>query len=326
MAEKRFLSRRITESDKMRHLANERRYLATTLYQWLLPYTDRAGRHNANAYYLKGGIFQGYEFTLEELDAAIDDLARVGLVRLYSNGKHDRLIQYTKFTVDEGGFNKPHEREAASTLPGPDDAESKEIVPPPLDRNPGAKASRTSPGQGHGQVTDKVRDDATAKARQRRDELKVEIELELKTEVEKEHSSTAELASRPAPPALAAAPPRESHDPWSFVEAWNANRGRLPGVTALSGKRRGAIRALVKEHGATAALDLFRDATLAVAHDDFWTSRQYGFDTLLAGNKVLARAEQWRAGAKHLGDANMRLATTALAVANAIGGLDDQPN
>ena len=94
----------------------------------------------------------------------------------------------------------------------------------------------------------------------------------------------------------------------SSLEAWNANRGRLPAVTALNNRRRGAIRALVKEHGAPGALALFRDATLAVAHDEFWIARQYGFDNLLTAGKALARAEQWRAGAKQLGEGNIRLA------------------
>lgn len=171
MAEKRFIARRITESDKIRSLANEGKLLATSVYMWLLPYTDRAGRINANAYYLKGGIFQGYGFTLEELTAAVDDLARVGLVHLYGNGRHDRIIQYAKFHVDDGGFNKPHDREAASTLPGPDDAGSTSITTVGAGTN-----------ERRDKVPDKVLDPAIPRPRQSPEELKVELELELELE------------------------------------------------------------------------------------------------------------------------------------------------
>lgn len=200
MAEKRFIARRITESDKIRILANEGKLLATSVYMWLLPYTDRAGRINANAYYLKGGVFQGYGFTLEELTAAIDDLARVGLVHLYSNGRHDRIIQYAKFHVDDGGFNKPHEREAASTFPGPDDAGSVSIT-----------TTGTGTHEERGKVPDKVRDEvpdpATTPPRRSPEELKVELELELELELEN-NPPTPQKAEPLAPPDVEAAPRR----------------------------------------------------------------------------------------------------------------------
>lgn len=197
MAEKRFIARRITESDKIRILANEGKLLATSVYMWLLPYTDRAGRINANAYYLKGGVFQGYGFTLEELTAAIDDLARVGLVHLYSNGRHDRIIQYAKFHVDDGGFNKPHEREAASTFPGPDDAGSVSIT-----------TTGTGTHEERGKVPDKVRDEvpdpATTPPRRSPEELKVELELELELELENNPPTPQKAEPLPLPDVEAA--------------------------------------------------------------------------------------------------------------------------
>src|SRR5690625_2540037 len=84
MAEKRFIARRITESDKIRSLANDGRLLPITLYTFLLPYLDREGRMNANPMVLKGGLFEGYAWTLEELEDALHDLAAVGLIHLYS--------------------------------------------------------------------------------------------------------------------------------------------------------------------------------------------------------------------------------------------------
>lgn len=199
MAEKRFIARRITESDKIRILANEGKLLATSVYMWLLPYTDRAGRINANAYYLKGGIFQGYGFTLEELTAAIDDLARVGLVHLYSNGRHDRIIQYAKFHVDDGGFNKPHEREAASTFPGPDDAGSVSIT-----------TMGTGTHEERGKVPDKVRDEVPDPATTPPRRSPEELELELELEVELENNPPTPQKPETLPPPDVEAPPRRA--------------------------------------------------------------------------------------------------------------------
>lgn len=314
MAEKRFIARRITESDKIRTLANDGKLLATTLYAFLLPYLDKAGRMNANPLLLKGGLFEGYTFTVDELEGAIQDLARVGLIRLYSNGRFGHLIQYDKFHSEDGGFNTPHPKEPESELPAPDDSGSKPVTLPATTLKAAETPSSTRPEHGPeeaGNLPGIVRAD-------------VKREIEIKREVKKEHSSTSETEN-PPPKSLAATPPRESHDPGLFKEIWNTNRGRLPAVHALNNKRKGQIRALVKEHGSAAAADLFRDATRAVAADEFWITRQYGFDNLLTG-KVLQKAEQWRAGAIQLGTGNAKLATTALTIANAIGGLDDQPN
>lgn len=294
MAEKRFIARRITESDKIRSLANEGKLLATTLYAFLLPYLDKAGRMNANPLLLKGGLFEGYTFTADELEEAIRDLARVGLIRLYSHGRFGHLIQYDKFLTEDGGFNTPHPKEPDSDLPGPNDSGSKPVTLPTTPPKAVVTASITRPEQGRehsGKEPGIVR-------------AEVKREIEVKREVKKEHSSTSENEPTRA---LAAPPPRESHDPGLFKEIWNTNRGRLPAVQALNNKRKGQIRALVKEHGAQPALELFRDATRAVANDEYWINRQYGFDNLLA-NKVLQKAEQWRAGAIQLGAGNLGIA------------------
>lgn len=127
MAEKRFISQRVTESDKIRQLANEGKTLACFLYTALLPRLDSAGRMNANAAGLKATVFEGYIWTTEEIEGAIRDMARVGLVKLYSNGKFSAVIQYEKFHLDDGGFNKPHHREPPTGLPGPRDKGSTKI-------------------------------------------------------------------------------------------------------------------------------------------------------------------------------------------------------
>lgn len=125
------IHRRITESDKVRSLANAGKYRACFYYTAFLAYLDKAGRMNANPLLLKGSLFEGYADTVEEITAALHDLARVGLVRLYANGRHEYLMQYEKFLTEDGGFNTPHQREPASQLPGPDDDGSTVLDDPP---------------------------------------------------------------------------------------------------------------------------------------------------------------------------------------------------
>lgn len=295
MAEKRFIGRRIVESDKIRRLALDDNLLATTLYAFLLPYLDKSGRMNANPLLL-GAMFEGYPWSVGQLEQAIHDLADVGLLHLYSNGKYGHIIQYKKFHTKQGGFNTPHDKEPASELPGPEDKGS---TPVASRRAPEALETPSSTSSGN--------DPDTYRTSTGEGPAYIELEIETKYEIEKEHSSTHEIQKTSPRPTLAASPPRESHDPGMFMEIWNSHRGRLPAVQSLNSKRRRSIKGLVNEHGPQVALDLFRDATRAVASDDFWLARQYGFDNLLAG-KVLQRAEQWRAGAKQLGEANMRLA------------------
>lgn len=123
MAQKRMVHRRITSSQKMHALVGKD--VARVIYMALFPYTDKAGRLNANPMGLKGTIFEGFEYTVEQIDEALHDLAAVGLIVLYSNGGHKQLAQYTRFEE----FNKPHPKEPESDLPGPEDSGSTVVGP-----------------------------------------------------------------------------------------------------------------------------------------------------------------------------------------------------
>lgn len=258
-------------------------------YAMILPYLDKEGRINAENIVLKANVFRWSDYTLDEIAAAVKAIAEVGLARLYADDDNAAILEFTNFLE----HNSPNKKEAASEFPSPD---SDGVRAVPMQSTGNARAMPV-------------------------ENVNVNVNV---NDNENETLVTPEITvSRPA---LAATPPRASHDPGMFIEAWNANRGRLPAVTALNSKRRSAIRALVKEHGPDPALELLRDAARAVATDDFWLTRQYGFDNLLTGGKVLARAEQWRAGGTQLSAGNAKLATTAMSVANAIGGLNDRPN
>ncbi len=115
MAQKRMLSRRIAASKSIHALKGNDR--ARFIYTVLLPYTDRAGRINANPNGLKGGILEPFEYTVDEIAEALKDLAEVGLLTLYSTDEHALIAEYARFS----DFNTPHPKEPESDFPGPDE-------------------------------------------------------------------------------------------------------------------------------------------------------------------------------------------------------------
>lgn len=98
--------------------------------------------------------------------------------------------------------------------------------------------------------------------------------------------------SPPAPKApVTRSPKGDTHSTNDYRDIWNENRGPLPAIRTLSEARRRKLRNLDKEFGPNEARQMFRAATRAVAQNDFWIRRGYGFDNLLRG-KVEQYAEQ----------------------------------
>lgn len=313
MAEKRFISRRITESDKIRELANAGKLLPVTLYTFLLPYLDREGRMNANPLLLKGGLFEGYAWTIEELERAVHDLASVGLVRLYSNGRFGHLIQYEKFLTSEGGFNNPHANEAASELPGPDDAGSAPVQRTSSPASPVSDDAPAVPMQGSGNVAamsgqgvglHRVRDRDREGVRENplsagADDLEV---------------------PKPVPKNPGNKKPGIRSIDQPFVDAWNEHRGMLSRVLTVDKERARNLDRLRRELG-DEALSTFIDAVKQVSTEKTYLEGGYGFGNLLTGGKVVNWAEKWRSGGG-LSEGNRKLAATAAQVAKAIGGME----
>lgn len=105
-----------------------------------------------------------------------------------------------------------------------------------------------------------------------------------------------------------------------FGEVWNEYSGNLPKVRLpLTPRRVAAVTRLQQEHGGE-ALEVFRAAVQAVARNDFWLKRRYGFDNLVP-NKVERYAEQW-AHSGNLTGADVKLLTRAQRIAAALG--DDE--
>lgn len=138
MAQWRPLHRRITSSDKVIELAGNP--FALWLYTALLPQTDADGRVNGNPVGLAGTVFEGFGYTPEQIEGGLQALAEVGLIVLYRNGRHQLLVEYTKFQE----MCRPDKREARSEYPGPTDEGSELItgsLPEPLPETP-----ETTPG------------------------------------------------------------------------------------------------------------------------------------------------------------------------------------
>lgn len=312
MAQWRPLHRRITQSDKAYELAEDPG--ALWLYCALLPHTDKEGRVNANPHHILGGILEGWPYTPDQIERWLLELARVGLIQLYSNGRRSHIAQFTKFQE----MTKPDKREPASDLPGPTDEGSQSMLPEPP-RPPARDSSRNLPEEspetpGESQEEPRQGDAETPRTH---------VHVHVHEHGDEQKPSSPELDRAPAPPAVVeAAPRREGREPpryQAFVDAWNANRGPLPRVQSLNSSRRGQIDRLRSELG-DEALDVFRDAVKQVAREPYWRQKGYGFGNLLTGGKVLNWAEKWRSSGG-LSDSDRRIADKAAAVAEAIGGL-----
>ena len=292
MAEKRMLHRNITKSDKLLRVTQTRGWRAFALYAAHLPYLDKAGRMKANPYGLKGTIWEAHPITAEDLAGDLDALADAGLLRIYRTPKGEIIMQYAKFDEAHSGFNKPHANEHESDFPEPDAPGCAPVRATDAVQD----AAPAVPDNVVDNVPDNVPDNVVDKVP---DKVPPSISLSISKSKSKRRANQEPLSAEPT-----------RTNTQAFVDTWNDNRGRLPAVQTLNRKRKAAIRQLVKEHDGE-ALALFRDATCAVAADDYWVQRQYGFDNLVRAGRVLEKAEKFRAGGTGLGDARIKMLSRA---------------
>jgi hypothetical protein len=105
----------------------------------------------------------------------------------------------------------------------------------------------------------------------------------------------------------------------AFLDIWNDNCGALPVVRIATAARRKKFAKLRRELGAEAE-QIFRAAARQVAGDPYWVEKGYGLDNLLVEGRVVEKAEKFAAGGG-LSAGDRKLAGTAKAIADAIGGL-----
>ncbi|MDR9392679.1 MAG: hypothetical protein RI554_11710, partial [Trueperaceae bacterium] len=138
------------------------------------------------------------------------------------------------------------------------DREGQSVIPsPPED-------SRSTPG---------VRQEDAGKTPA---EVEVEVEVEVQVEDQVQEKTTS--------------PNGDTLEP--LLEAWNENRGQLPAAQKLTSTRKQKLRTLQRDLGGFdptyAAIAI---AAKEVSQDPFWVQRGYGLDNLLAGQKVIQKAE-----------------------------------
>jgi hypothetical protein len=106
------LSATISESKKF---GNVQTNTSRLVYLMLLPWVDREGRYEADATLISHRVLMRCGITEDQVEEALTDLHRCGLIRLYSaQGK--RVLEFVDFLK----WNKPHWKEPDSMLPGPD--------------------------------------------------------------------------------------------------------------------------------------------------------------------------------------------------------------
>jgi len=277
VASRRMISQSLGDSEKFASLANDTHRLA---YVLLVTYADAEGRFLADAVSLRGKLYTRMPWTADMVEAALLDAHDVDLIRLYVCGKHRYgvIVGFHEHNTIRRNPDGTPKEEAASRIPVPPDA---------LQATPGT-----------GAVPEPYR----------RSTGPAQAEVEVEREVEREEEQDLQPSSADLAVTRSAAPTRANTQ--AFIDAWNEHRGHLPAVQALNRKRTDAVKQLVKEHDGD-ALALFRDATLAVAADDYWVQRQYGFDNLVRPGRVLEKAEKFRAGGTGLGDARIRMLSRA---------------
>jgi len=114
MARARMLSATISESKKFGNVTNNTNRL---VYLMLLPWVDREGRYEADTTLISHRVLMRCGITEEQVEEALTDLHRCGLIYLYSaQGK--RVLEFVDFLK----WNKPHWKEPESMLPARDGA------------------------------------------------------------------------------------------------------------------------------------------------------------------------------------------------------------
>lgn len=304
MAQSRLISRRLTESDKIARLHGND--MARFIYCALLPYTDRAGRVQANGHGLNATVFEGFGYRAEDIDSALLSLARVGLIVLYSTPRYRQLLEYVRFR----DFNTPHPKEPESELPGPNDegsavldAEDYFVDEPPSfpARHPGKPTGKAGPDSSPGEVAGVMESNPV-------DLNPVDLTaLDLPASPTTQGLSpptyaasprSLDLASGLAKPGLTESKSGTHPQHEALLAVWNEHRGSLAGHRVVDDHRAKGFTDLIRTHGFEEAQNLLRDAALYVREYDVYLDGNHGLNALLRQGRLVSYAELTRQGMK----------------------------
>lgn len=264
MAQWRPLHRRITQSEKILALGSND--TARWIYCALLPYTDREGRINANPMGLAGTILEGFPYTPEQIEAALEALAKVGLIELYQTARHQLLAQFTNFEL-----SKPHAKEPQSELPGPEDSGTEPVTfagtPSDTVEATSLEVSRKVPGNGLAKPADPIPEKPGTVERP-------DVHVHVHVQREKEKLSSVSETVSPAEQPPAAAPRLTLAD---LVEIWNQERGLLVKCTSTKDAQfRRLGNSFLKRHERQpdGGREVFRAGITVVREDHYWLGRR----------------------------------------------------
>lgn len=315
MARGRIIGQNLGDSEKIEALANDTHRFA---YVLLVSYADSEGRFIADSVSLNGKLFTRCGWTPATVETALEAMHAVNLIVLYQNGRkrYGVIVDFHKHnTIRLKDDGEPRD-EAPSRLPAPPspDPAGDPILPNKKPRSSlPAYARRSLAGDGKDASTPwqpKANPGVTPEPPRETLAAPGEVEVEVQCNPKEQDLQP-----------LSASPTRESDQ--AFVDAWNEHRGPLPGVRTIDDERKRLLKRLRKQHG-DEALALFIDATQAVARNDFWIRRRYGFKNLLRG-KVLDYAEAWRHDGGRLSEGDAKLATQVARWAKALDAAPERP-
>lgn len=167
MARGRFISNSISTSKKFARLQSNDHRLA---YLMLVPHVDAEGRHDADTRILAGQVYTLLDLTHDQIEAALQDMHRVGLIRLYQVDG-ETYLEVTNFHE----HNKVRRRDD-----GTPSHEAPSIIPPP------PAGTQSDSAHMAGATTEELRSDSVAATAE--DKVQVQVQEEVQEQEPRAHA------------------------------------------------------------------------------------------------------------------------------------------
>ncbi|HEX7038916.1 MAG TPA: hypothetical protein VF202_02260 [Trueperaceae bacterium] len=169
MARGRFISNSISTSKKFARLQSNDHRLA---YLMLVPHVDAEGRHDADTRILAGQVYTLLDLTHDQIEAALQDMHRVGLIRLYQVDG-ETYLEVTNFHE----HNKVRRRDD-----GTPSHEAPSIIPPP------PAGTQSDSAHMAGATTEELRSDSVAATAEDKVQVQVQVQEEVQEQEPRAHA------------------------------------------------------------------------------------------------------------------------------------------